>query len=431
MLISEIQTVLKPKKYTLGKKIGAGAFGSAYIITKKNTKHILKVIEKEDRSFNYDYNNMERHVLSYLSNPKLCNENVICAIDHWEDNKNIYIITTFAEGTDLYDFIKKQSCESFDKKELVILKLCQSLFYIHNIGIIHKDIKPENIRIGPFTNKKNQILADNFSVKYIDYGLSCLTHYASEFKNCAYNFGGTVLYIKPEAFLPINKVIDTYYNNDNNKEYNFGKHSDYWALGMTIYNVITGGNDFYFELLDIVNNSILESQNNPNSADRISIEWHKPILTMQTLRMILNTLALVNFMNDDDLSYSSGKYAILLKKSFMKLVSHYKLGALLDIDPNKRSLSNYIFENYRVLNNQKSPYAEEYINFYNKIKSSIPNLKSKKYKMVNPANKGLLHKIGFKGGNKSKKNIKRSYIKRSNKKRSNKKGSNKKGSNKK
>lgn len=91
----------------------------------------------------------------------------------------------------------------------LLYKSLISLKSIHDIGIIHCDLKPDNI-----------ILTDDFNVKIIDFDLSVIGNYTSD------NIFGTENFLSPET-------------------YNLGMYtekSDIWALGIIFYNILTKEN---------------------------------------------------------------------------------------------------------------------------------------------------------------------------------------------
>lgn len=103
----------------------------------------------------------------------------------------------------------------------VIYPLLKAIRSIHALGIIHRDIKPDNIFI-----HKNQI--------YIgDYGYS---HIEPDYIK-AYGIVGTLQYMAPE-------ILKAYLDNDVNVEYHKGV--DIWAIGMIAYELLYHTKPFYW-----------------------------------------------------------------------------------------------------------------------------------------------------------------------------------------
>ena len=120
------------------------------------------------------------------------------------------------EYIDLDDYIST-SYPTTDELREIMLNLVKGLIELHNLGIVHKDIKPDNILI----NLKN------LKIKYIDFGFSC---FESDI-DCLNKDRGTPLYMSPEMHALATK----------NKNYTFNilKKADIWSLGMTFLELIT------------------------------------------------------------------------------------------------------------------------------------------------------------------------------------------------
>ncbi|MCX7871633.1 MAG: serine/threonine protein kinase, partial [bacterium] len=94
-----------------------------------------------------------------------------------------FFISEFIDGKNLLEFFKSPlNLNEIDEFLLVLNQICTTLYYIHQLGIIHFDIRPENILIEH--NNSNQL-----NIKFIDFGFSTLK---------AKQIRGTPLYISPE-----------------------------------------------------------------------------------------------------------------------------------------------------------------------------------------------------------------------------------------
>lgn len=124
------------------------------------------------------------------------------------DNQNIYLIMEYLPGGEIIDVIsnnKQNSSEAFIS--LQMLKLLKALKHCHNANIIHRDIKPSNI-----------MFDGDGEVKLIDFGAAKIWN-----PEKSYNFVGTMYYLAPETFIGYQ-----------------GAEGDVWALGVTLYQLLTG-----------------------------------------------------------------------------------------------------------------------------------------------------------------------------------------------
>ena len=103
------------------------------------------------------------------------------------------LIFELIEGESLAELYLKADLD-LDKRIKIAKDLAEALMILHSFGIVHGDIKPENI-----------LITKNFQVKIIDFGISWKIGLPNEFYN-----EGTILYIAPEFFLKkqISRKID-------------------------------------------------------------------------------------------------------------------------------------------------------------------------------------------------------------------------------
>lgn len=133
-------------------------------------------------------------------------ENVVRFIDFFDDLTNFYLVTEYLERQDLSCYLQNEII-NYSGKRNIIHQLCQSVHFLHSLGIMHRDLKPANVG-----------LTKDLSVKIIDFGLS-KTITETEVATESY---GTILFTAPEILLK--------------KTYN--KQIDIWSLGIVIYYVI-------------------------------------------------------------------------------------------------------------------------------------------------------------------------------------------------
>ncbi|KAL9648184.1 hypothetical protein ABK040_009188 [Willaertia magna] len=206
------------EEYSTANYIAQGAFGKVY----KCIKHIndeivaLKIIEGSslDPSRNNDSlkEAMRTASLQHLNIVKVFNVKMF-------GSKYLGIEMEFLRIGDLRQvFLKdfKMALPEIYIKQ-IIYQISSALDYIHQQDIIHRDIKPENIMIRHFDVNNEEI-----ECVITDFGL------AKDSNQSFISFSGTLSYLAPECL-----------SEDN---YIFSNKSDIFALGVTIYRLMSGDN---------------------------------------------------------------------------------------------------------------------------------------------------------------------------------------------
>src|SRR5512145_2217448 len=114
----------------------------------------------------------------------LRHRNIVTVYDLGDDKGEPYIAMEFIEGTDLEKIIQKKEPLSIERKLDVIRQICEGLGYAHRAGIVHRDVKPANIRLTP-----------DGEVKLMDFGIA---HLQSSTMTKSGLVLGTVHYMSPE-----------------------------------------------------------------------------------------------------------------------------------------------------------------------------------------------------------------------------------------
>jgi len=114
----------------------------------------------------------------------LRHRNIVTVYDLGEDRGQPYIAMEFIEGTDLEKIIQNREPLSMEWKLDVLRQVCEGLGYAHRNGIVHRDVKPANIRVTP-----------EGEVKIMDFGIA---HLQSSTMTKSGLVLGTAHYMSPE-----------------------------------------------------------------------------------------------------------------------------------------------------------------------------------------------------------------------------------------
>ena len=215
--------------YEIKNMIGKGKFGIVHlgIHKKTNEKVAIKIINKSSLKTPDD----KVLIRSEIDIMKLCHHpNIIRLLDHFENSEYIFIVMEYISGGTLTQFLKKRYFNFSESQAAnIINQIGQGLKYLHSYGIVHRDLKTENIMMTQ--------LNDNGIIKIMDFGLSKIVGP----KEGLIDGYGTLNYVAPEVLLrePYNKEIDI------------------WSLGIILYLFLCGHVPFFGNKQDIIAKKIV------------------------------------------------------------------------------------------------------------------------------------------------------------------------------
>ena len=205
-------------KYTCIGLLGRGAFGIVYkgFHTETGDVVAIKKIALNRVGTRRELDN-ELKALKQMDKG-VCSQNAICYRDLFYDQKsNAYLVTDFVEGTTIDKHFKNIGISETLTPEYLVFtmyNLAYTLFMIHESGIAHNDIQPDNI----------MVTSDN-ELRFIDFGLSCI-------QNCSPR--GRLGYIAPEK---LDSLAEQ--KNINLQE---AKKADVYSIGVIMWNMANGTN---------------------------------------------------------------------------------------------------------------------------------------------------------------------------------------------
>ncbi|XP_022914503.2 citron Rho-interacting kinase [Onthophagus taurus] len=200
--------------------IGRGHFGEVHVVKEKQTGHIyaMKTIKKhkslEAKNASFE---VERNIMAFSTSPWLTSLQYA-----FQDVANLYFIMDYHPGGDLVGLLYRQggtlpeSAARFYIAELVV-----ALNDLHEMGYVHRDIKPDNI-----------LLDRCGHVKIVDFGSAALLNSKGEMSDVVPV--GTPDYIAPE-------ILQSF---DNRTKKTYGISCDYWSLGVLGYELTVGNTPF-------------------------------------------------------------------------------------------------------------------------------------------------------------------------------------------
>ena len=200
--------VILSERYEIIARIGAGGMADVYKAQdhKLNRLVAVKVMKAE---FREDTGFVQRFQKEAQAAAKLSHPNVVNVYDVGEDRGLYYIVMELVEGITLKNYIQKKGKLSVKEATSIAIQVSLGLEAAHNRGIIHRDVKPQNIMIS--TDGK---------VKLSDFGIAK----AMNSNTITANVMGSVHYSSPEQVR--GGISDA--------------KSDIYSLGITMYEMVTG-----------------------------------------------------------------------------------------------------------------------------------------------------------------------------------------------
>lgn len=212
--------------YEMEQQLGKGSFGTCHMVRHRTQrdvdnqarmrvcKIISKVRAKEARTPESKVRE-EFAVLKQLDHP-----HVLRIFEDFEDENNFYLVMEACRGGDLQEYVK--SLEPMDAMTYerwvakVMHHTLSAIAYCHSKGVIHKDLKPENVMLS--TEKHTPV--EQMHVVIVDFGLSEMFLHPDDRSKIV---AGTPPYMAPEVW-----------------KGNSSKSCDIWSVGVMLFYLLSG-----------------------------------------------------------------------------------------------------------------------------------------------------------------------------------------------
>ena len=199
-------------RYLLENVIGVGGMAVVYkAVDSIDNKTVAVKILKEEYSTNDDFRRRFKNESKAVA--MLSHQNIVKVYDVSFGEKLQYIVMEYIEGITLKQYIQQKGVLSWREVVLFATQILRALQHAHEKGIVHRDIKPQNI----------MLLNDNRTIKVADFGIASF-HNKGDTKTLTDGAIGSVHYISPEQAK--GEIVD-------NK-------TDIYSVGVVLYEMLTG-----------------------------------------------------------------------------------------------------------------------------------------------------------------------------------------------
>lgn len=200
--------------YTLGEFLGEGGMATVFRArsTQDKTEYAVKVI-KDEVAQDPDFHSRFRREIDVCRN--LDHPNIVTLCDWGEQEGKVYLVLELVDGLTLSHW-REDEKPTLAQRLAVALDLVEGLSYAHNSGVIHRDLKPDNI----------VVLAQGHTAKIMDFGLA-RTEDTEKITKTGDTFG-TPAYLPPEQITGAAPSPAT----------------DQYSLGIVLYELFSGARPF-------------------------------------------------------------------------------------------------------------------------------------------------------------------------------------------
>ncbi len=198
-------------RYEILDRIGSGGMAVAYrardhVLNRTVAIKVLKTHLADDEDLVRRFRR-EAQAAAGLAHP-----NVVSIYDVGKEENTHFMVMECVEGQTLKDKIKEKGRMDPEDAVETLLQICEALQHAHSSGVIHRDVKPQNI-----------LISESGQVKVTDFGIAVAANVTNTL-TYSHSITGSVHYFSPEQA----------------RGGGVGEQSDIYSLGIVLYEMLTG-----------------------------------------------------------------------------------------------------------------------------------------------------------------------------------------------
>ena len=257
---SDIFPELRDERYKPERLLGKGRSGLVYLARDLNLGK--PVVIKSLRGELATGEEIQRFQQEARTLSGLHHSNILHVLDFgMTSNQNPYLVTDYVEGETLFSLITREGALGETDSIAIVRQICIAMGHAHSRGVIHRDLKPQNILISQLRDKKYHAII-------FDFGLAKLYAKPGELRKALTRPGqilGTAEYMSPEQATGELATIE----------------SDVYSVGCIMFEMLTGKAPFEAtSILEVLNKQI----NVPAPIDKLKEK--SPKLTTEIVNIV-------------------------------------------------------------------------------------------------------------------------------------------------
>ncbi|KAJ7496687.1 kinase-like domain-containing protein [Mycena latifolia] len=205
-LIRRPRGVYRLSDFIIQRTLGTGSFGRVHLVRSKHNLrfYAIKVLSKDRvvKMKQVEHTNNEQRMLECVQHPFIIN-----LWGYFQDTSNLYMVMDFVPGGELFTLLRRSNRFPDPVAKFYAAEVGLALNYLHGLGIIYRDLKPENV-----------LLNADGHIKVADFG------FAKAVDTTTWTLCGTPDYLAPEVI----------------SQQRYNKSVDWYALGILIYEMLFG-----------------------------------------------------------------------------------------------------------------------------------------------------------------------------------------------
>jgi serine/threonine protein kinase len=206
--------------------LGEGGFGAVYLATDRKTKEKVAV-KKIPKRLTNDVS-FQKEMNAFLQIRQGGGHPNICGIrENFDEGDHFYLVLDLVSGGEMFEFLCQNGPYSEADAARLVREVASALAFLHGIGCVHGDLKPENLML----STEN---ASDAVIKVVDFGCTQIIDEDSPF----FDHSGSFVAANTPGYSPP-EVVDK-----KKKLKTLSPSIDMWSLGVIVYIMLTGVHPF-------------------------------------------------------------------------------------------------------------------------------------------------------------------------------------------